>query len=37
MRALPRRRFFPIHLKSHRSHDVVLVCLACHQVAHKVG
>lgn len=26
------RRCFPTHLKSHRSHDIVLLCLDCHQV-----
>ena len=24
------RKFFPIHMKSHASHDVVLVCTPCH-------
>lgn len=28
------RRFLPTHLKSHRSHDVVLLCVDCHSVAH---
>lgn len=31
------RKAFPAHLKSHRSHDVVLLCIFCHQVAQKVG
>jgi len=31
------RRQFPIHLKSHRSHDVVLLCVRCHQTALKVS
>jgi hypothetical protein len=26
------RRCFPAHLKSHRSHDIVLLCIDCHQV-----
>jgi hypothetical protein len=26
------RRCFPAHLKSHRSHDIVLLCVDCHQV-----
>lgn len=26
---------FPEHLKSHRSHDIVLLCVDCHEVAHK--
>jgi hypothetical protein len=30
------RRNFPAQLKSHRSHDVVLLCFECHQTAHKV-
>ena len=25
------RRYFPQVLKEHRSHDVVLMCIACHQ------
>lgn len=25
---------FPEHLKSHRSHDIVLLCVDCHEVAH---
>lgn len=29
------RRHFPKHLKSHRSHDIVLLCIDCHQTAHK--
>ncbi|GAB4817041.1 hypothetical protein N2152v2_004087 [Parachlorella kessleri] len=28
------RRAMPVHLKSHRSHDVVLLCVTCHEVAH---
>ncbi|PKA46709.1 hypothetical protein AXF42_Ash019692 [Apostasia shenzhenica] len=28
------RMHFPEHLKSHRSHDIVLVCVDCHEVAH---
>jgi cation-transporting P-type ATPase D len=28
------RIHFPEHLKSHRSHDIVLVCVDCHEVAH---
>ena len=31
------RRAMPVRLKSHRSHDVVLLCVACHELAHKVG
>jgi hypothetical protein len=31
------RRFFPTHLKSHRSHDIVLVCLPCHEVCRAPG
>ena len=31
------RRALPIHLKSHRSHDVVLLCVTCHEVAHGVS
>ena len=27
------RRSFPVHLKSHRSHDVVLLCFDCHERA----
>lgn len=30
------RRHFPVELKSHRSHDVVLLCVACHQTAQAV-
>jgi hypothetical protein len=33
---LPRHHF-PPHLKTHRSHDVVLLCIACHQTAHSVS
>ncbi|KAJ1404317.1 Ribonuclease H-like superfamily [Sesbania bispinosa] len=28
------RIHFPEHLKSHRSHDIVLLCVDCHEVAH---
>ncbi|VVB07415.1 unnamed protein product [Arabis nemorensis] len=28
------RVHFPEHLKSHRSHDIVLLCVDCHEVAH---
>lgn len=28
------RQHFPEHLKSHRSHDIVLLCVDCHEVAH---
>ncbi|XP_047341923.1 protein RRP6-like 3 isoform X2 [Impatiens glandulifera] len=28
------RVHFPEHLKSHRSHDIVLVCVDCHEIAH---
>lgn len=28
------RRHFPEALKSHRSHDIVLLCLRCHELAH---
>ncbi|BDA45050.1 probable exosome component 10 at N-terminal half [Coccomyxa sp. Obi] len=31
------RRYFPVHLKSHRSHDVVLLCFDCHQTAHQAA
>jgi cation-transporting P-type ATPase D len=27
------RKFFPVHWKSHRSHDIVLLCVNCHEVA----
>lgn len=27
------RRHFPVELKSHRSHDVVLLCIDCHHIA----
>lgn len=30
------RRNFPVELKSHRSHDVVLLCMDCHQQAQRV-
>ncbi|PON68721.1 Ribonuclease D [Parasponia andersonii] len=28
------RMHFPEHLKSHRSHDIVLLCVDCHEIAH---
>ncbi|WCJ37567.1 Polynucleotidyl transferase ribonuclease H fold protein with HRDC domain [Euphorbia peplus] len=28
------RMHFPEHLKSHRSHDIVLLCVDCHETAH---
>ncbi|KAK9151762.1 hypothetical protein Syun_010071 [Stephania yunnanensis] len=28
------RTHFPEHLKSHRSHDIVLLCVDCHEIAH---
>lgn len=28
------RMHFPEHLKSHRSHDIVLLCVDCHEKAH---
>ncbi|XP_024451575.1 protein RRP6-like 3 isoform X5 [Populus trichocarpa] len=28
------RMHFPEHLKSHRSHDIVLLCVDCHELAH---
>lgn len=28
------RMHFPEHLKSHRSHDIVLLCVDCHEGAH---
>ncbi|KAF9613053.1 hypothetical protein IFM89_005487 [Coptis chinensis] len=31
------RMHFPEHLKSHRSHDIVLLCVDCHEVAHSVA
>lgn len=31
------RQHFPEHLKSHRSHDIVLLCVDCHEVAHKAA
>ena len=27
------RQNFPLNLKSHRSHDIVLLCVRCHQIA----
>ncbi len=29
------RKHLPVELKSHRSHDVVLLCVACHEIANK--
>ncbi|KAL6747759.1 hypothetical protein V8C86DRAFT_3033466 [Haematococcus lacustris] len=29
------RRYFPLHYKSHLSHDIVLLCLRCHQECSK--
>ncbi|KAJ4760723.1 hypothetical protein LUZ62_071098 [Rhynchospora pubera] len=31
------RMHFPEHLKSHRSHDIVLLCVDCHEKAHKAA
>ncbi|CAI5532785.1 unnamed protein product [Closterium sp. Naga37s-1] len=31
------RHAFPEHLKSHRSHDIVLLCVDCHDVAHRAA
>ncbi|XP_064962122.1 protein RRP6-like 3 isoform X3 [Musa acuminata AAA Group] len=31
------RMHFPEHLKSHRSHDIVLLCVDCHEVAHSAA
>uniref|UniRef100_A0A7S1SY78 3'-5' exonuclease domain-containing protein n=1 Tax=Tetraselmis chuii TaxID=63592 RepID=A0A7S1SY78_9CHLO len=31
------RRHFPLHLKTHRSHDIVLVCISCHEAAQVVA
>ncbi|KAG0608211.1 hypothetical protein M758_8G087800 [Ceratodon purpureus] len=31
------RQHFPEHLKSHRSHDIVLLCVDCHEIAHKAA
>lgn len=28
------RMHFPEHLKSHRSHDIVLLCVDCHEISH---
>jgi hypothetical protein len=28
---------FPEHLKSHRSHDIVLLCVDCHEIAHSAA
>lgn len=30
------RRHLPIYMKSHRSHDIVLLCIDCHPAAQKV-
>ena len=37
IRNTPCRKAFPDSLKSHRSHDIVLLCITCHQTAHQVG
>ncbi|KAL6840624.1 hypothetical protein ACP4OV_029488 [Aristida adscensionis] len=31
------RMHFPEHLKSHRSHDIVLLCVDCHEIAHSAA
>ncbi|GBG63778.1 hypothetical protein CBR_g39322 [Chara braunii] len=31
------RQHFPERLKSHRSHDIVLLCVDCHELAHKAA
>ncbi|XP_077243658.1 polynucleotidyl transferase, ribonuclease H fold protein with HRDC domain-containing protein isoform X2 [Tasmannia lanceolata] len=31
------RVHFPEHLKSHRSHDIVLLCVDCHEIAHSAA
>lgn len=31
------RMYFPQHLKSHRSHDIVLLCVDCHEIAHSAA
>ncbi|KAL3693196.1 hypothetical protein R1sor_006847 [Riccia sorocarpa] len=31
------RQHFPEYLKSHRSHDIVLLCVDCHEAAHKAA
>lgn len=31
------KQHFPDHLKSHRSHDIVLLCVNCHEIAHKAA
>ncbi|KAL2634415.1 hypothetical protein R1flu_005894 [Riccia fluitans] len=31
------RQQFPEYLKSHRSHDIVLLCVDCHEAAHKAA
>ena len=31
------RRHFPLPLKSHRSHDIVLLCIDCHEQAHRAA
>lgn len=28
------RKHFPVNMKSHRSHDIVLLCIDCHEKAH---
>lgn len=28
------RRFFPLVMKSHSSHDILLLCLECHRISH---
>jgi cobalt/nickel-transporting P-type ATPase D len=30
------RRFFPLEYKSHNSHDIILLCLNCHEKANKL-
>lgn len=31
------RMHFPEHLKSHHSHDIVLLCVDCHEIAHSAA
>lgn len=31
------RMHFPEHLKTHRSHDIVLLCVDCHEIAHSAA
>lgn len=31
------RQHFPEYLKSHRSHDIVLLCVDCHEIAHRAA